>query len=274
MKHGIWFPHGKVKNLIDCKWVFRVKRKSDGTIDRYKARLVAKGFKQRYGIDYEDTFSPVVKAATIRLVLSIAVSRGWSLRQLDVQNVFLHGVLEEEVYMKQPPGFESKSNPSFVCKLDKALYGLKQAPRAWYSRLSHKMQSLGFVSSKSDTSLFIYNKLNTCIFVLIYVDDIIVTSSSSEAIASLLKDLSAEFALKDLGDLHFFLGIEVKKHKDGLHLSQEKYATDLVRKAGLQGCKPSFTPLSSSEKLSLTEGHPMQLLMALFRSVVATFGFD
>ena len=106
--------------------------------------------------------------------------------------------------MKQPPGFESKSNPSFVCKLDKALYGLKQAPRAWYSRLSHKMQSLGFVSSKSDTSLFIYNKLNTCIFVLIYVDDIIVTSSSSEAIASLLKDLSAEFALKDLGDLHFF----------------------------------------------------------------------
>ena len=205
-KNETWHlvPAQKGKNLIDCKWVLRVKRKSDGTIDRYKARLVAKGFKQRYGIDYEDTFSPVVKAATIRLVLSIVVSRGWSLRQLDVQNAFIHGVLEEEVYMKQPPGFESKSNPSFVCKLDNALYGLKQAPRAWFSRLSHKMQSLGFVPSKSDTSLFIYNKLNTCIFVLIYVDDIIVTSSSSEAIASLLKDLSAEFALKDLGDLHIF----------------------------------------------------------------------
>ena len=104
------------------------------------------------------------------------------MRQLDVQNAFLHGVLEEEVYMKQPPGFESKSAPSYACKLDKALYGLKQAPRAWYSRLCHKMQALGFIPSKSDTSLFIYNKSNTCIFVLIYVDVIIVTSSSNEAI--------------------------------------------------------------------------------------------
>jgi len=219
--------------------------------------LVAKGFKQRYGIDYEDPFSPVVKAATIRLVLAISVSRGWSLRQLDVQNAFLHGVLEEEVYMKQPPRFENKNAPSHVCKLDKALYGLKQAPQAWYSRLSHKMQALGFIPSKSDTSLFIYNKCNTHIFVLIYVDDMIVTSSSNEAITGLLKDLSAEFALKDLGDLHYFLGIEVKKHDNGLHLSQEKYATDLVKKAGLQGCKPSPTPLSSSEKLSLTEGQPL-----------------
>ena len=147
--------------------------------------------------------------------------------------------------MKQPPGFESKNAPSFVCKLDKALYGLKQAPRAWYARLCHKMQALGFVPSKSDTSLFIYKKSNTCIFVLIYVDDIIVTSSSDEAITGLLKDLSADFALKDLGDLHYFLGIEVKKHKDGLVLSQEKYATDLVKKAGLQGCKLSLTPLSN-----------------------------
>ncbi|XP_073357797.1 uncharacterized protein [Aegilops tauschii subsp. strangulata] len=194
VKNKTWHlvPPWQGKNLIDCKWVFRIKKKADGTIDRYKARLVAKGFKQRYDIDYEDTFSPVVKAATIRLVLSIAVSRGWSLRQLDVQNAFLHGVPEEE--------------------------------------------------------------LKTSIFVLIYVDDIIVTSSSNEAISGLLKDLNAEFALKDLGDLHFFLGIEVKKQGNSLHLSQEKYATDLVRRVGLQGCKSSPTPLSSIEKLSLTEG--------------------
>jgi histone deacetylase 1/2 len=125
-------------------------------VDRYKARLVAKGFKQRYGIDYEDTFSPVIKAATIRLVLSIVVSKGWSLRQLDVQNAFLHGILDEEVYMHRPPGYADKSCPDYVCKLDKALYGLKQAPRAWYSRLCGKLQALGFIPSKSDTSLFYY----------------------------------------------------------------------------------------------------------------------
>jgi hypothetical protein len=132
-----------------------VKRKADGTIDRNKARLVAKGFKQCYGIDYEDTFSPVVKAATIQFVLSVAMSRNWSLRQLDVQNTFLHGVLEEEVYMKQPPGFLDASHLGYVYKLDKALYGLKQAPRAWYSQLSAKLVHLGFHASKVGTSLFI-----------------------------------------------------------------------------------------------------------------------
>jgi histone deacetylase 1/2 len=152
LKNNTWHlvPPAHKKNVIDCKWVYKIKRKPDGSIDRYKARLVAKGFKQRYGIDYEQTFSPVVKAATIRLILSLAASQGWSLRQLDVQNAFLHGVLEEEVYMKQPPGYEDKSKPHYLCKLDKALYGLKQAPRAWYSRLSMKLQSLGFRASRAD----------------------------------------------------------------------------------------------------------------------------
>jgi hypothetical protein len=139
-KNRTWHlvPPKKGRNIVDCKWVSKIKRKQDGSLDRNKARLVAKEFKQRYGIDYVDTFSPVVKPTTIRIVLSIAISRGWSLRQLDVQNAFLHGILEEEVYMKQPPGYEDKEKPSYVCKLDKALYGLKQDPRAWYARLSKK----------------------------------------------------------------------------------------------------------------------------------------
>jgi histone deacetylase 1/2 len=160
MKNRTWHlvpePSGN-KNIIDCKWVYKVKKNSDGTINRYKARLVAKGFKQRYGIDYEDTFSPVVKSTTIRLILAIVVSRGWALRQLDVKNAFLHGILEEEVYMRQPPGYKDSNAPRYICKLDKALYGLKQAPRAWYSRLSTKLQHFGFRPSRGDTSLFIYN---------------------------------------------------------------------------------------------------------------------
>jgi hypothetical protein len=224
-------------------------------LDRYKACLVAKGFKQRYVIDYEDTFSHVVKASTIRVILSAAVSRGWSLRQLDVQNAFLHGLLEEEVYMKQPPGYEDKSVPGYVCRLDKALYGLKQAPRAWHSRLSMKLQDLGFKSSKADTSLFFYNKGNISIYVLVYVDDIIIASSTPSATSALLSDLNKVFALKDLGDLHYFLGIEVNNVSDGLILTQEKYALDVLKRVGMSDCKSVTTPISTSEKLSVHEGN-------------------
>lgn len=132
LKNKTWHlvPPKKGRNIVDCKWVYKINRGLDGNIERYKARLVAKGFRQRYGIDYEETFSPVVKAAIIWLVLSLAVSRNWCLRQLDVTNAFLHGYLEEDVFMKQPPGYEDKTKPNYVCKLDRALYGLKQAPRA------------------------------------------------------------------------------------------------------------------------------------------------
>jgi hypothetical protein len=191
MKNGTWHlvPTSQASNIIDCKWVYKVKRNTDGTIGRHKARLVAKGFKQRYGIDYEDTFNPVVKAATIRLVLSVAVSRNWSLHQLDVQNAFLHGVLEAEVYMKQTPGFHDASHPGYVCKLDKALYGLKQAPRVWYSQLSAKLVQLGFHASKADTSLFMYHRAKVQMYLLIYVDDIIVASSTDATVEALLNDL-------------------------------------------------------------------------------------
>jgi hypothetical protein len=130
---------------------------------------------------------------------------------LDVQNAFLHGFLEENVYMRQPPGYEDPKHPTAVCKLVRALYGLKQAPRAWYSRLSNKLQQLDFKSSKADTSLFIYHKNGVSMLLLIYVDGIIVASSSSQVIDALLKDLRGDFALKDLEDLHYFLSIEVNR---------------------------------------------------------------
>jgi hypothetical protein len=144
-------------NLVSCKWIFKTKHCPDGSIDKHKARLVARRFSQQHGIDYGDTFSPVVKSATMRLVLSLAVSRGWTLRQIDVSNAFLHGFLTEGVYMQQPPGFEDAQYPNHVCKLQRSIYGLKQSPRAWYARLSARLFQLGFTSSKADTSLFIFS---------------------------------------------------------------------------------------------------------------------
>ena len=152
------------------------------------------------------------------------------------------------------PWYEKHSSSHYICKLDKAIYGLKQAPRAWYSRLSSKLQALGFSSSKADTSLFIYHKNGIVIFLLIYVDDIIVASSSPEAVQALLRDLRTEFALKDLGELNYFLGIEAKKIKDGIVMSQEKYASDIIKRAGMINCKSLNTPLSVSEKLSIESG--------------------
>lgn len=136
-KNQIWdlVPLEKSKNIIDCKWIYRVKRKSDGMIDRYKARLVAKGYTQRLGINYHSTFSPVIKLATVRLVLSLAVQNNWSMHQLDVNNAFLQEHLQEEVFMQQPPGFENPEFPNHVCRLRKAIYDLKQASRAWYKEL-------------------------------------------------------------------------------------------------------------------------------------------
>jgi histone deacetylase 1/2 len=159
--------------------------------------------------------------------------------------------------VNQPPRYESLEFPDYVCKLDKAIYGLKQAPRVWYSRLSSKLLNLGFVASKLDTSLFIYKHSGVTLYMLVYVDDIIVTGSCDKTISTLLKELRSEFALKELVDLHFFLGIEVNQTSDGIFLSQEKYALDLLQRVGMKNCKPLPTPLSSSEKLSAFKGEPL-----------------
>lgn len=157
--------------------MFRIKRNANGSIERYKARLVTKGFHRVPGVDFGETFSPVIKPTMVCTVLFLAVSRGWVLHQFDVQNEFLHGHLFEDVYMSQPLGFAHPQFPKHVCKLKKALYGLKQSPRAWFSRLSSKLLALGFRGSKFDSSLFIYHSANITIYFLIYVDDLIVTAS-------------------------------------------------------------------------------------------------
>lgn len=231
---------------------------SDGSIDRYKARLIAKGFHQRLGCDYTETFNPVVKPVTIRIVLTLTVRQGWSLRQLDINNAFLQGKLKEEVFMLQPPEFINKNFPDHICRLKKALYGLKQAPCAWYTELRVFLLSLGFVNSTSDASLFIHHKPGVTLYLLVYVDDIIVAGSSPAEVSTLIGTLSARFSLKDLECLNYFLGVEVIPFTTGIFLSQRKYITDLLHKTGMADTKPTSTPMSVTNKLlkSLTRLRP------------------
>ena len=223
---------------IGCKWVFRIKRHPDGSIQKYKARLVAKGFHQKKGLDYDQVFSPVVKPATIRVMLSLALSKGWCVRQFDFNNAFLNGDLQEDVYMVQPEGFRS-SKPNLVCKLQRALYGLKQAPRAWYSKLSSTLHKFGFCNTKSDASLFTRFTNSSAIYILVYVDDILITGNNPTEISNLIDQLNSTFSLKDLGEMNYFLGIEAVKAVSGeMLLVQTKYIRDLLKKAGMSDAKP------------------------------------
>jgi hypothetical protein len=262
-------PRPSGVNLVSCKWIFKTKHRPDGSIDKHKARLVARGFSQQHGIDYGDTFSPVVKSAMVRLVLSLAVSRGWTLRQIDVSNAFLHGFLTEEVYMQQPPGFEDAQYPQHVCKLQRSIYGLKQSPRAWYARLSARLFQLGFTSSKADTSLFIFSRDGVQIYMLVYVDDIVIAGSTPGVVDRLVQSLSDSFPIKDLGPLDYFLGLEASFNSGGMTVIQRKYALDLLHRVNMENCKPTSTPLVPSEKLSRHGGTLLHTDDAFrYRSVV------
>uniref|UniRef100_A0A2N9FEK0 Reverse transcriptase Ty1/copia-type domain-containing protein n=1 Tax=Fagus sylvatica TaxID=28930 RepID=A0A2N9FEK0_FAGSY len=246
------------KNIVGCKWVYKLKHNSDGSISRYKAKLVAKGFHQQYGVDYAKTFSPVVKPPTVRLVISLVVSLNWPLRQLDVRNAFLHGSLQEEVYMQQPPGYVQPDHPNLVCKLHKSLYGLKQAPRAWFESFTGQLLHLGFTASSVDNSLFIFHDKHIIAYLLFYMDNIVITSNTPSYLDHLIKSLSSVFELKDLSPLSYFLGLQVHRTSQALYLSQTKYAVDLLHKHHMFDTKPTKTPCSPSTRLTLTEGTPLQ----------------
>ncbi|KAH9711302.1 retrovirus-related pol polyprotein from transposon RE1 [Citrus sinensis] len=248
-KTWILVPASQATKIVGCKWVFRIKYNADGSVSKYKARLVAKGFHQTPGIDYFETFSPVVKQSTVRIILSLAVMKGWKIRQIDINNAFLNGELNEDVYMFQPEGFV-QSPSGHVCKLHKALYGLKQAPRAWFDRLRKALLQWGFQNSKADSSLFIKHESGGIVVVLVYVDDILITRDKNTIIETFIRYLGDTFALKDLGEFSYFLGIEVTHAAKGsLHLSQAKYVRDLLTRTDMKNCRESDTPMSTGQKL-------------------------
>jgi hypothetical protein len=245
ISNGTWelVPRPQGSNVVTGKWVFTHKLRADGTLDRYKACWVLRGFTQHPGGDYDETFSPVVKPATVRTVLTTAVSRDWPIQQLDVKNAFLLGTLSETVFCCQPTGFTDPAHPDLVCRLRNSLYGLKQTPRAWYSRFATYLTTMGFIEAKSDTSLFIFRRGSYTVYLLLYVDDIILTASSTELLRRIISTLQRKFAMKDLGPLHHFLGITIERRPDGLFLHQRTYTLDILKHAVVADCKPCTTPV-------------------------------
>ncbi|KAG7556653.1 Retrotransposon Copia-like N-terminal [Arabidopsis suecica] len=249
-------PPGKV--AVGCKWVFTIKFHADGSIERYKARLVAKGYTQQEGIDFTDTFSPVAKMVTVKLLLSLAPKMQWSLHQLDISNAFLNGDLVEEIYMKLPPGYAElmgiEVSPNAVCRLHKSIYGLKQASRQWFLKFSSTLVGFGFDKCHGDHTLFVKEVNGNFLVVLVYVDDILIASTSDSLVAELKTQLSSAFQLRDLGPPKFFLGIKIARTDEGISLNQRKYILDLLESTGFSDCKPSSIPMEPNQKLAQDTG--------------------
>ena len=216
-------------------------------MDRYKAHLAALGTKQEYWVDYEETFASVAKMTTVQTILAIAASQSWRLHQMDMMNVFLHGDLQEEIHRKLPSGMTT-SSPQDVCKLRRSLYGLKQAPNTWFEKFRSTLLFFSFTQSQYDSSLFLHTSTSGIVILLVYVDDIIVTGIDCGLITKLQQLLHATFHMKDLGQLTYFLGLEVHYRSHGLFVNQHKYIQDLITLASLEDTSSVDTPMEVNVK--------------------------
>ena len=256
MDNNVWdlvpLPPGRTP--IGCKWVFRAKPDANGMVERFKGRLVAKGYAQQPGVDYEETFAPVVRFTSIRALLAYALQRNMLIHQMDVETAFLNSTLDEEIYMNQPDGFIEPGQKHLVCKLKKSLYGLKQSPRCWNSVLNHYLQSLKFVRSDADMCVYIRNDDGVKTIVAVYVDDLIVLSDTEQAMTTVKQDLASRFKMKDLGKLHYCLGINIDQDKKTIKLHQQHYILQILKRFGMENSNPVSTPADVNVKLVKDDG--------------------
>jgi hypothetical protein len=270
IKNDVWeiVPRPKSKDVVSSRWLFKIKHVVDGSIEKYKARFVARGFSQKEGIDYEETFSLVARYTSIRTIIALATKMKWKLHQMDVKTAFLNGVIEQEVYIEQPQGFEVEDRKSHVCKLKKSLYGLKQAPRAWYGRIDSFLTSLGFTKSKADSNLYFKVMNDEPVILLLYVDDLFLTGEE-KFITECKKRLASKFEMKDLGLMHYFLGLEVWQSPERIFLNQGKYAVKILKRFDMLECKPMNTPMEA--KLKLLVNTSSELIDAtLYRQIIGS----
>ncbi|KAG7598928.1 Zinc finger CCHC-type [Arabidopsis suecica] len=238
---------------IGLKWVFKIKRNSDGSINKYKARLVAKGYVQKHGIDFDEVFAPVARIETVRFIIALAASNGWEIHHLDVKTAFLHGELKEIVYVSQPEGFITEEDKNKVYKLNKALYGLRQAPRAWNNKLNQILKELNFMKCSKEPSLYQKQENEHLLIVAVYVDDLLVTGTSLDQIVEFKKGMASKFEMSDLGLLTYYLGIEVLQHDKGIIMKQGRYAEKILEEARMRECNAVHIPMDSGLKLSKAE---------------------
>ena len=254
LENGTWelttLPKGR--KAIGCRWVFLIKHKSDGSVERYKARLVAQGFSQRPGFDYGETYAATVKWATLRAILAIGAFEDLEMESVDISSAFLNGDIDTEVYMKQPEGFPQGPKDK-VLRLLKSIYGLKQSPRLWQQKLDSVLTQLGFKKVESDNSLWIYRKDTVCIIIPVFVDDLTLVSKDKAAINSVIEHLEKHFKLRRLGPLEFLLGVKIERDRPRhtIHLSQKQYIINMLERFGFSSCTPVSTPINPG--ISLTQ---------------------
>ncbi|KAL2231405.1 UNVERIFIED_CONTAM: Retrovirus-related Pol polyprotein from transposon TNT 1-94 [Sesamum indicum] len=251
-KTWILVPKPKNASIVDCKWLFKIKQENP---IKYKARLVAKGFTQKEGIDYNEIFSPVVKYTTVRIILALTAYHDWELKQMDVKTAFLHGDLDENIYMYQPFGFSDTSKPDHVCLLKKSLYGLKQSPRQWNKKFDEFMLSLSFSRSNYDHCLYFKYVDTTPIFLVLYVDDMLIASPSLHLIHCLQNDLCKTFEMKDLGNAKQILGMSIIRDRktSSILLNQKTYLLSILKKFSMENSKPTTVPLAAHFQLSKSQ---------------------
>ena len=253
---GTWTltPLGAGRQAIGSRWVLKIKRKADGTVDKYKARLVAKGYAQKAGVDYDETFAPVAKFTSIRMLLALAAHHDFDIHHMDVKTAFLNGDLEEVIYMQQPEGYSTaaRGEQRLVCKLQKALYGLKQAGRAWNEKILDALVRLQFTPLDSDSCVFVHQGDSYVMYIVLYVDDLLIISSSLPRLVHLKSRLSQLFEMTDMGEAHYILGLKITRNrsKRQLSLSQQEYVRRVVERYGMTNCNPASTPLTAGTVLS------------------------
>ena len=250
---GTWtlVPLPRDRKAIGCRWVYKLKRKADGSIDRYKARLVAQGFSQKEGVDFNETFAPVAKFCSIRALLALAAHQDLEIHQMDVNTAFLNGDLDEDIYMRQPDGYVVAGKEHLVCKLNKSLYGLKQAGRSWYTKIDKVLLDLGFGHLHSDHCVYQRREADTVIYIALYVDDLLILSNSTERLDQFKHKLSTIFDMKDLGEAHYVLGIQIQRDRQArtLSIGQHEYIKQVLDRFGMLDSKPVATPLATGTQL-------------------------